>query len=190
MVRTARGFNDISDRTQILGIGSGTGIVPMLSLIKSHMNPLLLGEPAMHLRARAETDAANRHFAEEYSKESRYVAQPLVNLASAVFHGGTKTNRGYPPNLWQWLHCARSLQARWRRKQLEKKTDNPTKKFLRKNSAEACCSRLSVVQIAFPLLDLAAVGLLISFYVNEGLATQTMREVPLWILLSIWFIIL
>ena len=80
----------------------------MLSLIKSHMNPLLLGEPAMHLRARAETDAANRHFAEEYSKESRYVAQPLVNLALMRFSTGTKTNRGYPPNLWQWLHCARS----------------------------------------------------------------------------------
>ena len=46
------GFNDISDRTQILGIGSGTGIVPMLSLLKSHMNSLLLWEPAMYLRAR------------------------------------------------------------------------------------------------------------------------------------------
>ena len=60
----------------------------MLSLLKSHMYSLLLWEPEMYIRERAEADAENRHFAEEYRKESRYVAQPLVNLASAVFHGG------------------------------------------------------------------------------------------------------
>jgi predicted ferric reductase len=178
------GFNDISDRTQILGIGSGTGIVPMLSLLKSHMNPLLLGEPAMHLRARAETDAANRRFAEEYSKESRYVAQPLVNLASAVFHGGRKQIVDIPQIFADGKVALVGIQTRWRRKQLEKKTDNPTKKFFEKKFRRSMFFEAwQVVQIAFPLLDLAAVGLLISFYVNEGIATQAMREVPLWILL-------
>lgn len=178
------GFNDISDRTQILGIGSGTGIVPMLSLLKSHMNSLLLGEPAMHLRARAETDAANRHFAEEYSKESRYVAQPLVNLASAVFHGGRKQIVDIPQIPANGKVALGAIQTRWRRKQLEKKTDNATKNFFEKKFRRSMLFEASqVVQIAFPLLDLAAVGLLISFYVNGDIATQAMREVPLWILL-------
>ena len=94
MVRTARD-SPISDRTQILGIGSGTGIVPVLSLLKSHINSLLLWEPEMYLRERAEADAENRHFAEEYRKESRYRAT-AVNLAPAIF---TETNKKGHPNL-------------------------------------------------------------------------------------------
>ena len=178
------GFNDISDRTQILGIGSGTGIVPMLSLLKSHMNSLLLWEPAMYLRERAEADAENRHFAEEYRKESRYVAQPLVNLASAVFYGRRTKKKVIPQFSINGQVALGAIQTRWRRQQMQKNTGNAMKKFYEKKLRRSVLfEALQVVQITFPLLDLVAVGLLISFYFNEDIATQAMREVPLWILL-------
>ena len=40
----------------------------MLSLLKSHMYSLLLWEPEMYIRERAEADAENRHFAKSTAK--------------------------------------------------------------------------------------------------------------------------
>ena len=67
---------------------------------------------------------------------------------------------------------------------MQKNTGNAMKKFYEKKLRRSVLfEALQVVQITFPLLDLVAVGLLISFYFNEDIATQAMREVPLWILL-------
>ena len=56
---------------------------------------------------------------------------------------------------------------------MQKNTGNAKKKFYEKIRRSVLFEALQVVQITFPLLDLVAVGLLISFYFNEDIANAS-----------------
>ena len=72
-------------------------------------------------------------------------------------------------------------QCTWREKKLREEGDNATKRhyerLLTKNVSHEV---VDLTQIGFPLLDLTSIALLLSFSKNYAIATQAMREVPLW----------
>ena len=172
------GFNDIDDKTQIVAIGSGTGIVPMLSLAKTKVDEFVRMNAPARLHGLAVRDVKNREFAENYYKESYTLKNFVCKQLGIVKKESTMSD------VW----ASRSVQAiilnkqcTWREKKLRGEGDNATKRqyerFLVKNASHEV---MDLMQIAFPLLDLTSVALLISFATNHAVATQAMREVPLW----------
>jgi predicted ferric reductase len=178
------GFNDAKNQNEIVAIGSGTGIVPMLSLAKAHTRQLLKMNVAQQVKALHEKDEAQREFAENYFRESKSIMDILRS-----FVWKSKADRSEYRDAWDNHRCFRDIVLRrqyaFRLAQLKKEGRNPTKKFYaaqyRKNANHEINDLL---QLFFPLMDLTAIALLISFSVNSGIITQAMREVPLWIFLG------
>lgn len=173
------GFNDIDDKTQIVAIGSGTGIVPMLSLARTKVDEFVRMNARARVNDLAARDVKNREFADNFYKES-YTLKDFVCKQLRIANKESMTS-----DVW----ASRSVQAiilnkqyTWREKKLREADDNATKRhyesLLLKNVSQEVAD---LMQLAFPLLDLTSIALLISFATNHALATQAMREVPLWI---------
>ena len=172
------GFNDVNDTAQIVAIGAGTGIVPMLSWAKATVNELIRMNPRTRLDDLAARDDKNRVFAVNYYKE-------YFTLKDFVFKQlGLSKKESKASKMWQNRSVQDLLlnkQYTWREKKLREEGDNATKRhygrLLAKNISHEV---VDLMQIAFPLLDLTSIALLLSFSQNHAIATQAMREVPLW----------
>ena len=182
------GFNNIQDQTEVIAIGSGTGIVPMLSLAKSLVSDLIRLDARQHTLIREERMDKVRDFAENYIKEKGSLFTRIFSWRAYL--SGT---RGVQPERlktlktnWVSSHSFRDVivykQNSFRAEQLRKPGVNPTKMyFRRKMRRNFRAHNLDFSQLIFPLADLTAMSFLISICVNSSIATQAMREVPLWL---------
>jgi predicted ferric reductase len=172
------GFNDIDDKTQIVAIGAGTGIVPMLSLAKAKVNEFVRMNAQARLSDLAARDAKNRKFADNYFKES-YTLKDFVYKQLGLAKKESKASEMWASRSVQdiFLH----KQCAWREAKLREEGDNATKRhYERLLTKNVLHEVVDLTQIGFPLLDLTSIALLLSFSKNFAIATQAMREVPLW----------
>ena len=170
------GFNDIEDKTQIVAIGAGTGIVPMLSLAKAKVNEFSRMNAQARLNDLAARDAKNREFAQNYSRESYTLKDLLYKSLGLEMKASSEK--------WENLSVQAILlnkQYTWREKKLREAGDNATKRHYKKLLANSILNEVvDLTQIAFPLIELLSVAFVISFSQNHALVTQAMRELPLW----------
>lgn len=182
------GFNDIHDRTEIVAIGSGTGIVPMLSLTKSIVSELIRLDVRQHVLIREERMDKVRDFTENYIKETRSLFIYLFSWCEH-FVGARRVQPKRMKTLkesWTAVNSFRDVvvfkQNSFRAEQLRKPGANPTKTYFHRQMRRNLIAHyLDFTQLIFPLIDLTAMGFLVSICVNSQIATLAMREVPLWL---------
>ena len=175
------GFNDATDQTEIVAVGSGTGIVPMLSLARMHTANLKRLKVDMQFAAIDERDASTRDFAENYFTEKKSIA----GLVGGLFTPKPSGRDTHFEDSWEQARFFKDVivrrQFQYRLKKLREANSNATKKFyaaqFQKNSRHEVTDALKIV---FPVVELLALAFLLSITQSRPIATQAMREVPLW----------
>lgn len=178
------GFNNAADQTEIVAVGSGTGIVPMLSLARMHAANLTRLNVDQHSDAIDDRDASTRDFAENYFREKKSIA----GLVGGLFTPKPMGRDGDFEDAWENHKCFQDIivrcQFQFRLNKLKEANSNATKKLYAAQYQENAVHELTdSLQIFFPVMELLAMAFLVSITQSAPIATQAMRELPLWVFL-------
>jgi predicted ferric reductase len=190
------GFNEAEDYMQICAIGSGTGIVPMLSLAKSKIDLLVNNlNPNSHQKSLAQIDEISRDYASVYEKK-KSVFDLLSNLAynKERFESSRfKAKHGTAPVSIKDIKDTaigalfKSKIYDFRLKQIRKNNNNAsstnaTQKFYQNQSLKNMWQTSAQVVMLFPLfVEVISLSLLISFSVNRSETTDAMHSLLIWL---------
>jgi hypothetical protein len=180
------GFNDSHDQTEIVAVGSGTGIVPMLSLAKTHAAELTRLNAKQHSDALDDRDASIRDFAETYFQETKTVAGAIAGMFASKPTGRDEDFARAWEHHRSFQDVIVRCQFQFRLKRLRDSQPNATKTFYASQYARNATHELTdSAKICLPITELLAMAFLVSITQNASIATPEMRAFPLWTFLAL-----